>query len=407
MSVQSQLPKPWGCFKSISQEAKNLSQRQTTPKLLGVVVFFITFLVLSTVTIHAISYGGVGGRPAYPREDNPRTESIFVHTVKPGEIIQEGVLVINNSSQEATIKVDGVDAVSSAGTAFACRQVGDPQKEVGTWIHLSKGVVTLAPQTNEIVPFTIQVPETAGVGEHNGCIVMEAIGQGQTTQGQSAISLSFRTGLRIALMVPGEIVRQLEIVDFKVSRTKTGDYLLNPEVKNLGNVSIDADIQVRTYYFFGRVLAENGGGFPILRDHSSDWNFELKRPFWGGWFKANLAVEYDANPEASVGIQSGKALTRLEGPSVWFFTRPKPLALAVEITCVLLFVSCLFLLFLCYKRKKWIKAKWVPYNIGAGEDIKSLAEKFDVSWKLLAKANKLKPPYTIKAGDKIRVPPKA
>ena len=35
-------------------------------------------------TLHAIEYGGFGGRPAYPRPDNDRTESIFVHTLEPG-----------------------------------------------------------------------------------------------------------------------------------------------------------------------------------------------------------------------------------------------------------------------------------------------------------------------------------
>ncbi len=43
----------------------------------------IAFSLLST-SLHAIEYGGFGGRPAYPRADNDRTESIFIHTLEPG-----------------------------------------------------------------------------------------------------------------------------------------------------------------------------------------------------------------------------------------------------------------------------------------------------------------------------------
>lgn len=48
-------------------------------------VFLTGFaLFLSSSVVYAIEYGGFGGRPAYPREDNARTESIFIHTLEPG-----------------------------------------------------------------------------------------------------------------------------------------------------------------------------------------------------------------------------------------------------------------------------------------------------------------------------------
>lgn len=41
----------------------------------------------------------------------------------------------------------------------------------------------------------------------------------------------------------------------------------------------------------------------------------------------------------------------------------------------------------------------------SGEDINSLAKRFDVYWKLLAKVNKLEQPYELKSKDKIKVTP--
>ncbi|MFA4937360.1 MAG: LysM peptidoglycan-binding domain-containing protein [Patescibacteria group bacterium] len=361
------------------------------------------FLFFVAVPVFAIEYGGFGGRPAYPRADNPRTESIFIHTLESGAIQEEGVLVVNNSVEQKTILVYSVDSTPSTGGAFACEQLSQAKDDVGAWIKLEKGEVALDPGTNELVPFTIAVPQNASVGEHNGCIIIQE--KLAKPDSKSGVGLSFRTGLRVAITIPGELERKLEIVGFIMTSRDDGSFLLQPKVKNLGNVSIDADAQVVTRYFFGLTHITHGGQYPILRGDTSDWNFELKKPFWGGWYRSSFAVEYDANPEAGVGVKSGKELTRLEGPLVWFFSFPTPAGLAIEVVVFLLLVACLFLLWLAQKRKKWIKESWVAYDIKSGEDIKTLAERFDVSWKLIAKANKLQPPYAFKPGEKIKVPP--
>lgn len=351
----------------------------------------------------AIEYGGFGGRPAYPRSDNPRTESIFIHTLDPGAIQKEGVLVVNNSAERKTILVYAVDSTPSTGGAFACEQLSETKDDVGAWITLAKSEVALEPGTNELVPFTIAVPKNASVGEHNGCIIIQE--KLAKPDSKSGVGLSFRTGLRVAITIPGTLERKLEIVGFTITPKDDGSFLLQPKVKNLGNVSIDADAQVITRYFFGLTHITHGGQYPILRGDTSDWNFELKKPFWGGWYHSSFVVEYDENPEATVGVKSGKALTRLEGPSVWFWSSPTPAALAIEIIVLLALAFGGFLFWLSQKRKRWIKENWVSYEIKSGEDIKSLAERFDVSWKLIARTNKLQPPYALKLGEKIKVPP--
>ncbi len=365
----------------------------------GVAVLIATLFAGSAF---AVEYGGFGGRPAYPQAGNPRTESIFVHTLNPGDTVEEGVLVVNNSAGRKTILVYGVDSTPSSGGAFACEQLSQTKDDVGAWITLKKSEVTLDPATNEIVPFTITVPKNAGVGEHNGCIItQEKLAKAEAKGG---ISLSFRTGLRVAITIPGTLIRKLEIAGFDVTRKDDGSFLLQPKVKNLGNVSIDADAQVVTKYFFGLTHITSGGQYPILRGDTSEWNFELKKPFWGGWYRSSFAVEYDANPEAGVGVKSGNALTRLEGPSVWFWSSPTPAGLAIEIIVLLALIFGGFLLWLSRKRKNWIRKNWVEYEIKSGEDIKTLAERFNVSWKLIAKANKLQPPYALKESQQIKIP---
>lgn len=363
-------------------------------------VFFMLFAALPAL---AIEYGGSGGRPAYPRPDNPRTESIFIHTIEPGQLQEEGVVVMNNTAEAKTLMVYAADSTPSTGGAFACKQFVEPKTDVGAWISLEKQEVFLESRANEVVGFTIAVPEDASIGEHNGCILIQE--KKEKVEEQAGVSLSVRTGLRVAVTIPGEIKRKLEIVGFVVTQREDGSVVLQPQIKNEGNVSIDADVSTTTRYFFGTTYSIQGGQFPILRGETSDLNFELPKLFWGGWYDARLVVEYDENPDAGVGVKSGMAMTRIESPTVRFFSFPTAAGLAIEVSVLLLLVALVLIPAFFLKRKRWIKDKWKEYQVQSEEDITMLAKRFNVSWKLLAKVNKLKAPYTLQAGKEILVPP--
>lgn len=357
-------------------------------------------------SVFAIEYGGIGGRPAFPREDNPRTDSIFIHTVEKGQVQEDGIRVVNNTEETKIITIYGVDSVPSTDGAFSCAQKADPQTGVGTWITLEKNEVVLDPFTNEVILFDINVPENVDVGEHNGCIVMQEkkIDNGEEKAG---IQLSFRTGLRVALLVPGDIVRELKIDSFVVTARDTddGSFVLQPKVQNTGNVSIDADVRVVTKSMFGTVHEEHGGEFPVLRGELSTWNFVLNKPFWGGWYTSQLVVSYDASNDASVGVETNGKLTVIKGEEVQFFSAPTAFGLIIEIGSFIVVLLILFMIWVSQKRKRWMRKEWIEYTVQGGDDIKKVAERFDISWKLLVKANKLQPPYALSEGAKITVPP--
>ncbi len=263
--------------------------------------------------------------------------------------------------------------------------------------------MTLDPGTNQIIPFTITVPKNAGVGEHNGCILIQEK-KAVPKEEQAGMSLSVRTGIRVAITIPGELERKLEIAGFSIDRTETG-FTLHPQVKNIGNVSIDADARVTTRYFFGPILIKHGGQYPILRGDTSDWSFELKHPFWGGFYRSQFTVQYDASKEATVGVQTGKELTMLKSQSLWFWSFPTWAGLTIEVIILLSIIAIVYLIRLSQKRKQWIRLHWVAHTLTTQTDIVTLSNEYDVSWKLLAQVNQLKPPYTLKKGDVLRVPP--
>jgi hypothetical protein len=95
----------------------------------------------------------------------------------------------------------------------------------------------------------------------------------------------------------------------------------------------------------------------------------------------------------------------LDGPAIWFFSFPTILGLLIELIIAAMIGIGVFFYMLARKRKIWIRTSWLIYTIKTGDDLKSLAEDFDVSWKLLAQVNKIEAPFILKKGQKIQVPP--
>lgn len=361
--------------------------------------------VLFLLVVHsafAIEYGGFGGRPAYPRADNPRTESIFVHTLEPGAVQQEGIIVINNSTESKTVLVYAADSTPSTGGAFACKQFSEEKTDVGAWMKLDKEEVTLAPGVTETIPFTITVPNNVGVGEHNGCILIQE--KKPKKDGQPGVNLSIRTGLRVALTVPGDIERKLEIAGFDYKRQKW-IVTLSPKVKNIGNVSIDTDVSVITRHFFWLIFSTQGGEYPILRSETSDWNFDLKRPFFGWIFRSTFTASFDPSPEAQIGNNTDWDIVVLHGKTLWFVVLPTLFGFLVLLVILAFLASLIFLYLLSRRRQQWILDHWMEKKLTENTDITVLAQEHNVSWKILASVNHLKPPYSLKKGDIIRVPP--
>ncbi len=367
---------------------------------------FLALSFIFVVPAQAVQYRGTGGRPAYPRADNPRTESIFVHVLEPGDEKLDGIRVINNDAETKTLLVYAADATPSSSGGFACKQLLDTQTGVGSWITLEKNEVTLEPGTNEVVNFTIAVPDNADVGEQNGCILIQEKDDREVDEDRPAgMHLSFRTGLRVAITVPGQLIRKLELAGFTIqTRKNQPGFLYTSLIKNIGNVSTDTNIIIKTTNVFGREISQHGGEYTILRGDASELNFEVEKPFWGGWYNATLSAEYDPNPETEIGTRSGE-IERLTGESYWYFSKPALPALLIELATLAIILGIFTFIFIVQKRKSWVKKTWVAYEVKTNDDIKTIAEKHAVSWKVLAKANNLTPPYTLHKGQDIIVPP--
>jgi hypothetical protein len=367
-----------------------------------------TIVVAMPITTYAINYGGIGGVPANPRPDNPRTKSIFIYKLKPGQSATDGIKLQNSTGKQQTVDLDAVDSALSSGGAFTCMQSADKKTDAGAWIMLSQSAVTMGPNTTKIIPFTVTVPKTdkVDVGEHDGCITIQAASQTAKQSQQNGIVLSFRSAIRLVVTIPGKIIKKLTIDKVGITKNNDGSYQVTPVATNSGNVSLDTKLTINTVTMFGNSLATiKEGTTPILPRTTASWNYKLKKPFWGGFYKAQVVATYNSNPNSELGVNTDATPVTITKSSSSFFVMPSPLALLIELAVLLGLIGVVVWFVRKKLHKKHVKKTWETYTMEEGDTLQRLAKEFNVPWKKIASVNKLKPPYELHKGQKLKLPP--
>jgi len=344
--------------------------------------------------------GSIGGRPANPDASNARTKSIFVKTITPGTTVEDAVEVVNNTNVKKTIVVYATDSIVSSGGAFACAQAADGTNNVGKWITLSQSSVEVNAYESAKVPFTIAAPSNAEPGEQNGCIIIQ---EQKTTDFQSGVSLSFRTAIRVAILVPGDIKKEITPQGITVVE-KSDKLVLSPSVKNTGNVSVDADITTTVRSLLGTVQSTQTSTFPVLRGEVTNWNFETAKPFWGGLYNASFNTTYDSSNNF-IGDDTEKELKTIDGQTKLIFVTPSLVAFLIEFIIFVGIIVGAYYLYRYLAHKKNVKT-WVNYKVKPSDNLETIAAKQAIAWKLLARENNIKAPYILQADQIIKVPGK-
>jgi LysM repeat protein len=372
-------------------------------KALFLAMVMLTGFLLSGSAVIAVGSADIGGKPANPRDENPRSQSIFVYELEPGDKINDAVEVVNNSDEEKTILVYAVDSQVASDGAFACAQKVDSSVSVGTWVTLAKNKVTLAAQTTEDVPFTLTVPDTASAGEQNGCIVIQDSQQTPSPQG-NGVTLSFRSAIRVAVTVPGEITKDLDFTGPVVIKVDRDIIHLSVGLKNNGNVSLDTEVSTNIKNIAGGTVSSAGGVFPVLAKSQAVFNFEVKKPFWGGWHSVGATATYGSDLAQSLGENGNKKTIKSLNKTI--FIAPEPIALAIEILVLATLITTGALLVSRKKRYKKLLSQATNYKVKHSESLQIIAKKHGVSWRTIAKINKLKAPYHIEPGQELKIPNK-
>jgi hypothetical protein len=371
---------------------------------LGIVLastFSLTLFIIALSTMSVNALGGVGGKPANPDPANPRSSSIFIYTLKPGAQKQDQVLLTNSSAKSQTIQLYAVDATTTNTGSLACKQQVETSTDVGGWVTVDEPEVTLNPNQEKTVGFSIQVPDSASPGEHGGCLVFQQKSDEGEVQGN--IRIRTRQAVRIAITVPGEIHKVLSIEQFQVT-TPNRQPLYAVTIKNTGNVSADTNVQLTAKNIFGHTVYKNGGAYPVFGGNKLALQFQDKQqPFWGGFFTAQAIVQYDKRPGV-FSLKDSAQLVTLTSNTVRYFVAPSPIALLL--ICAPLVTIALYVGWHA-KRTRVIRHQqkhWRQYVVQNDDTLETIAKAHGITWKKLATVNKLSPPYQLHAEQSIKVP---
>ncbi len=172
----------------------------------------------------------------------------LTYQVAPGTAIQDSVIVYNFGNVTTTFDIYATDAFNNDDGEFDLLAREEVPVDVGSWVSLGAGSVTLAPMTQATIPITITVPLDAAAGDHIGGIVA-AVTNAVTTESETGnaqvIDVERRTGTRVYVQVNGPLSAKLAVADADI--TATYDYAVNSfsgaadvslRVENRGNVRL-------------------------------------------------------------------------------------------------------------------------------------------------------------------------
>lgn len=368
-------------------------------------------------TAAAVTSSGIGGRPANPDPKNPRTESIFIYTLDKGAVKQDAVNVINNTKETEAIEVYMVDGAISNDGAFTCKQRAEEQNGVGKWVELATNEVALESMQTQQVALTLTVPDDAEVGEHNGCVVFQK--KNDPGEARGGVRVQTRQALRMAVTIPGNLYRDVTLRDFMVTQGAAGRRY-HVTAHNVGNVSVDAKVNVGLKDIFGRTvtLTQNetevqslGGSYSIIPESKNggkkagrlELNFdEDTKFFWGGFYKAQASVQYNSDA-SSIGSQAGHTITKTTD-EITLFIMPSLLVILMILAIILVIIALIAWLIGRRYGAAYREKHWGYHTVKQGETIESIARAYKIKWKKLARINELKAPYVLKPGRRVSVP---
>lgn len=331
------------------------------------------------------------------------TRRQFNYELKPGETKKDSIIIENNNENDLTLLLYGADATHSNQGSFALVNRTATQRTVGSWVKFEESTVTLKGGEKKEIPFTISMPDKVTPGNYAGGIAAETTTvQNQNTDQKkpntgAGVVISSRLVVKLFISVPGEKSVKYDWTDFTRTVTPNAKQRFVLSYANDGNAAITVEPKIELSNLFGGGSQEiKIPGTTLLQNEKVtipyDWD---KTPLFG-FFTAKASTtfwEYDVVNNQNINPQ---VMTK----TITFWIIPW------NIAAVVIFVIATLLIFVVSKTVSMQKLKKSSksYEVREDETLVGIAEKAGINWKKLAKLNKLKPPYTIKKGQRLQVP---
>lgn len=335
-------------------------------------------------------------------------QSWFVYKKSPGDLIEDIASVKNFGETPTIVKIYAVDATSNESGSYILRFSEETQKSIGVWAEIGKTDFTLQAGERMDIPFKINIPKDAPPGEYTGGIVVESSQLNENdfsdcrTNGvacaATSIKVKTRIGARVYLTIPGEIKEDVNLTGFWNINDVSGNYL-KFKIENHGMVGYEPRAHVQILDGSGKIYEEFEKS---LGDSAPNTTVEpvisLEKPLPAfGKFTARATVSFPQRFKYSDNTHGAAAEKTL---STTFWVAPWSAILII----IFLIISGTAGFLIYMGSHKRLLANADKCQIGENENIITIAEKHNISWHLLAKLNKIQPPYILKTGETLLIP---
>lgn len=121
--------------------------------------------------------------------------------VTPGLILHDYIGISNFSPNPVLFHVYAEDGVTTSDGSIGLESSQQKSVDIGTWVHVDQGVVTVPGRARVNMPFSVSVPRDATPGDHVGGVIASV------TQAQQAgkVAREDRVGVAVYLRVTGAL----------------------------------------------------------------------------------------------------------------------------------------------------------------------------------------------------------
>ncbi|MFF5295309.1 WxL protein peptidoglycan domain-containing protein [Paractinoplanes globisporus] len=231
-------------------------------------------------------------------KNGPDNRPTFAYAATPGGVFNDQVEISNAGTKPLTLKVYASDAFTPRTGGFDLLAAGRKSDDAGTWVSLSRPVVTVPARGRVVLPFTLKVPTGATPGDHSAGIVATLTSVGNDAKGNK-VAVDQRVGARIYLRVSGELKPGLTVEGLsatyhpKANPFAAGTTTLTYRVRNTGNVRLGARQKVTVKTFWGSHKTADGvADVPeILPGDAVDMTAEVRGAFPAIWLTSSVSAD--------------------------------------------------------------------------------------------------------------------
>ncbi len=236
----------------------------------------------------------------------PTETGYFVFKGQPGQTVHGAVRVLNVGDEAGRTSLYPVDATTGQTSGAVYRSRQEPRRDVGAWIKLAKGTVSLAPGQSRVVSFSVQVPAGAAAGQHLGGIVAQRA-TGRAKPASSAkegngfkVRIQELSVLAVQVNVPGAERAQMSLTGIKAGN-QPGHQSVLLGIGNTGNVLVKGRGTLKIVSNGGRAVQRSSFGLDtFVPDTNIDFPVYIQgKALPPGSYRGTVSISY-----------GGRSLTR-------------------------------------------------------------------------------------------------